>query len=52
MIVDRARSTALEQPAPVEDGDLVTHKQSFGLVVRHVDQCRAEAAMQVDHLVA
>ncbi len=52
LIVDRARRAALEELAAVEDDDPIAHQQGFGLVVRHVDQGRAEAAMQIDHLLA
>ena len=52
MLVNRSRRPALKHPAAFEDDDLFAHQQGFGLVVRHMDQRRAEAPMQVDHLFA
>ncbi len=52
VLVDRSRRAALEHPSAFENDHAIAHQQGFGLVVRDVDQRRAEAAMKVDHLLA
>ncbi len=50
--VDRPRCRDLEKAALHHHGDAVRHRHRFGLVVRYIDQRRAEAAMQLGQLAA
>ena len=45
MLVDLARAADLLHPAAVHDGDPVGHRERLLLVVRHVDEGRAELGL-------
>ena len=52
LVIDLHRRIELHQPALVKNGQTLADAQGFALVVGHVDQGRAEPAMQREQLTA